>query len=51
VIYEAIFESRVRRPPRSSIPSSRRKLDRILDKALEKDRNLRYQTATELKTD
>ena len=26
-------------------------LGRIIDKALEKDRNLRYQTATELKTD
>src|SRR5207244_3318726 len=26
-------------------------LGRILDKALEKDRNLRYQSATELKTD
>ena len=26
-------------------------LGQILEKALEKDRNLRYQTATELKTD
>ena len=34
---------RTRRCPRRSAP--------ILEKALEKDRNLRYQTATELKTD
>jgi non-specific serine/threonine protein kinase len=50
VIYEAILN---REPVpllelNGSLPPE---LARILDKALEKDRNLRYQTATELKTD
>jgi serine/threonine protein kinase len=50
VIYEAILN---REPPRVSelnaaLPAE---FGRILDKALEKDRNLRYQTATDLKTD
>jgi serine/threonine protein kinase len=50
VIYEAILN---RDPaPASQLESKLPpELDRILDKALEKDRNLRYQTATELKTD
>ena len=49
-----VFEAILNRDPRplaelsSSAPPA---LGRILDKALEKDRNLRYQTATELKTD
>jgi non-specific serine/threonine protein kinase len=50
VIYEAILN---RDPPpvtelNLSLPDE---LNRILAKALEKDRNLRYQSATELKTD
>jgi serine/threonine protein kinase/tetratricopeptide (TPR) repeat protein len=50
VIYEAILN---RDPaPATQLDSKLpQELDRILDKALEKDRNLRYQTATELKTD
>jgi len=50
VVYEAILN----RDPlpanqlNSALPAD---FVRILDKALEKDRNLRYQTATELKTD
>ncbi len=40
-----------RRRSRSSNPALPAELGRILSKALEKDRNLRYQTATELKTD
>jgi len=50
VIYEAILN-------RAPTPATRLngalppELDRILDKALEKDRNLRYQSATDLKTD
>jgi len=49
-----VFEAILNRHPRpatelnASVPEG---LGRILDKALEKDRNLRYQTATELKTD
>jgi non-specific serine/threonine protein kinase len=50
VIYEAILN---REPPtvdqvNPALPPG---LGRILEKALEKDRNLRYQTATDLKTD
>ncbi|MGB6366796.1 MAG: protein kinase, partial [Thermoanaerobaculia bacterium] len=50
VVFEAILN---REPPdvsqaNSAMPSE---LNRILGKALEKDRNLRYQTATDLKTD
>jgi TolB-like protein len=50
VIYEAIFN---REPvPASQLnPALPPDFGRILDKALEKDRTLRYQTATELKTD
>ncbi len=49
-----IFEAILNRDPvpavqaNASVPGE---LGRILDKALEKDRNLRYQTATDLKTD
>ena len=50
VIYEAILN---RDPPKVSAvnPALPPELGRILDKALEKDRNLRYQTATDFKTD
>ncbi len=49
-----VFEAILNRDPvpavqaNASVPGE---LGRILDKALEKDRNLRYQTATDLKTD
>ena len=49
-----VFEAILNRDPR---PLSERnaampaELDRVVDKALEKDRNLRYQSATDLKTD
>jgi len=50
VIYEALLNRDP--PPVTKLdPKLPSELDRILDKALEKDRNLRYQTATELKTD
>jgi len=50
IIYEAILN---REPPlvdqvNPALPAG---LSRILEKALEKDRNLRYQSATDLKTD
>src|SRR5258706_1996 len=50
VIYEAIL-NRDPAPTLQIDPTLPPALDRILDKALEKDRNLRYQSATELKTD
>jgi serine/threonine protein kinase/Flp pilus assembly protein TadD len=50
VVFDSILN---RQPPpivqyNSSLPAD---LQRVIDKALEKDRNLRYQSATELKTD
>ena len=50
VVFEAILN---REPPPISQanPSLPPELNRILGKALEKDRSLRYQTATDLKTD
>jgi len=50
IVYEAILN---REPPsiEEINPALPPDLDRILEKALEKDRNMRYQTATELKTD
>jgi serine/threonine protein kinase/Flp pilus assembly protein TadD len=50
VVYEAILN---RTPPPLSqvMPGLPAELARIVDKALEKDRGLRYQTATDLKTD
>ncbi len=50
VVFDAILN---RQPPpiRDANPSLPAELDRILGKALEKDRGLRYQTATDLKTD
>ncbi len=50
VIYEAIL-NRDPAPAGQLNASLPAEFARILDKALEKDRNLRYQTATELKTD
>ncbi|HEV8337707.1 MAG TPA: protein kinase [Candidatus Polarisedimenticolia bacterium] len=49
-----VFEAILNRPPRplsEANPRMPAELARILEKALEKDRNLRHQTATELKTD
>ncbi|HUF17174.1 MAG TPA: protein kinase [Thermoanaerobaculia bacterium] len=50
VVFEAIL-SRDPVPLSEVNPSMPAALNRILEKALEKDRNFRYQTATELKTD
>ena len=50
VIFEAIL-NRDPVPPVQVNPALPPEFGRILDKALEKDRNLRCQTATELKTD
>jgi serine/threonine protein kinase/tetratricopeptide (TPR) repeat protein len=50
VIYEAIL-NRDPTPVRETNPTVPSELERIIDKALEKDRNLRYQTATDIKTD
>jgi len=50
VIYDAIL-NRTARPMTEMNPSLPPDLVRILDKTLEKDRNLRCQSATELKTD
>ena len=50
VVFEAILNREP--PPVSQVnPLLPAELNRILSKALEKDRNLRYQTATDLKTD
>ena len=50
VIYEAIL-NRDPMPVTDSNSAAPPEFGRIIDKALEKDRNLRYQTATDLKTD
>lgn len=50
MIYDAIL-NRDPAPMLQVNPSAPAGLARIVEKALEKDRNLRYQTATELKTD
>ena len=50
VVFEAIL-NRDPAPATQLNPVLPQELGRILDKALEKDRNLRYQTATDLKTD
>jgi len=50
VVYEAIM-NRDPKPLADANPSMPSALGPILDKALEKDRQLRYQTATDLKTD
>ena len=50
VIFDAILNREP--PPLAQVnPALPADLSRILGKALEKDRNLRYQTATDLKTD
>jgi serine/threonine protein kinase/tetratricopeptide (TPR) repeat protein len=50
VVFEAILNREP--PPIGQVnPALPAELDRILGKALEKDRGLRYQTATDLKTD
>ena len=49
-----VFDAILNRDPLPAVernPVLPPELSRILDKALEKDRNLRYQTATDLKTD
>jgi len=50
VVFEAIL-NRAPKPLSEHNPSMPAALGRVFEKALEKDRNLRYQTATELKTD
>ncbi|HQQ76033.1 MAG TPA: protein kinase [Thermoanaerobaculia bacterium] len=50
VVFDAIL-NRDPLPAAQQNPALPPELSRILDKALEKDRNLRYQTATDLKTD
>jgi len=50
IVFEAIL-NRDPAPVTQANPSIPPELGRILDKALEKDRSLRYQTATDLKTD
>ena len=50
VVFDAIL-NRDPRPLDEANPAMPQALGPILEKALEKDRNLRYQTATELKTD
>ncbi|HEV8703152.1 MAG TPA: protein kinase [Candidatus Polarisedimenticolia bacterium] len=50
LVFEAIL-NRSPRPLSEANPSMPAALARIFEKSLEKDRNLRYQTATELKTD
>jgi serine/threonine protein kinase len=49
-----IFEAILNRPPVAPVwlnPDLRADLERIVSKALEKDRNLRYQHASDLRTD
>ncbi|MCM2255975.1 MAG: tetratricopeptide repeat-containing serine/threonine-protein kinase [Vicinamibacteria bacterium] len=50
VVFDAIL-NREPAPVAQANPALPAELDRMLGKALEKDRNLRYQSATELKTD
>ena len=50
VIFNAILE-RAPGPPIRINPDLPRKLDEIINKALEKERDLRYQTAAEVRTD
>jgi len=49
-----IFESILNKPPASAVrlnPDTPPKLEEIIDKCLEKDRNLRYQHASDVRTD
>ncbi len=50
IVFDAIL-NRDPEPASRQNPGLPPELDRIFEKALEKDRNLRYQSATELKTD
>jgi serine/threonine protein kinase/Flp pilus assembly protein TadD len=50
VVFEGIL-SRTPVPLTQAVPGVPAELERILDKALDKDRTLRYQTANDLKTD
>ena len=50
VIYEAIL-NRDPLPVADANPGVPAEIGRVIDKALEKDRNLRYQTTTDIKTD
>jgi eukaryotic-like serine/threonine-protein kinase len=50
VVFQGILD-RQPRPVSESNPSLPHKLDEIIDKALEKDRDLRYQTAAEIRSD
>ncbi|MGA7462576.1 MAG: protein kinase [Candidatus Korobacteraceae bacterium] len=50
VIFQGILD-RAPRPPAELNPALPPKLDEIIDKALEKDRDLRYQSAAELRAD
>ena len=50
VIFQGILD-RAPRPPAELNPTLPPKLDEIIDKALEKDRDLRYQSAAEMRTD
>ncbi|HVL69470.1 MAG TPA: protein kinase [Vicinamibacterales bacterium] len=50
LVFDAIL-NREPLPLTQLTPGAPPELQRLVDKALEKDRNLRYQTATELKTD
>jgi non-specific serine/threonine protein kinase len=50
VIYEAIL-NRDPVPVTQANPAAPGELSRLVEKAMEKDRNMRYQTATDLKTD
>jgi serine/threonine protein kinase len=50
VVFEALL-TRAPVPPVRLNPALRTELGRVIGKALEKDRNLRYQTAVEMRTD
>jgi len=50
IVFDAIL-NRDPAPGSQTNPALPPELDRVFEKALEKDRNLRYQSATELKTD
>ena len=50
VIFQGILD-RAPRPPAELNPALPLKLDEIIDKALEKDRDLRYQSAAEMRAD
>ena len=51
LVFDAILQLRRRRRPSALNPALPAELDHIIAKALEKDRDLRYQTAAELRAD